>query len=84
MFQILFFQACEPQFKQLQDEWFQAAKEKLEMVTTVTAETAVLKAKSEHLSDQLDLLMERLMSDERKWENIMMMQVSLKLFWSIK
>lgn len=54
------------------------------MVTTVTADTAVLKAKYEHLSDQLDLLMERLMSDERRWENIMMMQVNARHVFNVR
>lgn len=72
----LIFQACEPQFKHLQDECFQQAKEKLEMVSTVTAETAIFRSKLENLNDQLDLLMQKLMSDERRWENIMMMQVN--------
>lgn len=49
------------------------------MVTSVTADSAVLKAKYEHLCDQLDLLMERLMTDERKWENIMTMQVNFEV-----
>jgi hypothetical protein len=77
------FQACEPQFKHIQDECFQKAKEKLEMVTTVTAETAIFRVKLENLNDQLDLLMQKLMSDERRWENIMMMQVSLCMIYVV-
>lgn len=68
-------QACEPQLKELQDDSFQKAKEKLEMVTSVTSETVQLKEKLSNLRDQLDLLMQKLMANERKWETIMMMQV---------
>lgn len=45
------------------------------MVNVVTAESFRLKAMSADLKDQLDLLMQKLMSNERKWEEIMMMQV---------
>lgn len=47
------------------------------MVAIVTAETNELKEKSDNLKDRLDLLMQKLMSNERKWEIIMMMQVNL-------
>lgn len=70
--------ACEPQFKQLQDDSFQKAKQKLEMVNVATTETVELRDKLASLKDKLDLLMQKLMSNERKWENIMMMQVSGK------
>lgn len=50
--------------------------QKLEMVNVVTAETVDLRIKLEILNDQLDLLMQKLMKNERKWEIIMMMQVS--------
>jgi hypothetical protein len=48
------------------------------MVNVQTAETAALSQKLARLKDQLDLLMQKLMSNERKWETIMMMQVRLK------
>lgn len=47
----------------------------MELVNIVTKETIDLKERVEGLRDQLDLLMQKLMSDERKWETIMMMQV---------
>lgn len=77
-------QACEPQFKQLQDDSFHKAKEKLEMVTVVTKETIDLKERAGSLRDQLDLLMQKLMSDERKWETIMMMQVVVAKFYHLR
>lgn len=46
------------------------------MVNVVTAKTVELKATLDDLNDQLDLLMQKLMSNERKWESIMMMQVN--------
>jgi hypothetical protein len=46
------------------------------MINVVTAETAELKEKLACLKDELDLLMQKLMSNERMWETIMMMQVS--------
>lgn len=46
------------------------------MVSVVTATTIELRAKSAMLKDELDLLMQKLMTNERKWEAIMMMQVS--------
>lgn len=66
---------CEPQFKLLQDESFQKAKEKLEMVKPVTNRTIVLTKRLADLKDQLEMMMQTLMHSERKWENIMMMQV---------
>jgi hypothetical protein len=44
-------------------------------VNVVTSETIELKKTLSDLRDQLDLLMQKLMSNERKWETIMMMQV---------
>ena len=41
----------------------------------MTAETAELTKRLGDLKDERDLLMQKLMSDERKWETIMMMQV---------
>lgn len=68
-------QACEPQFKQLQDEAFGKAKEKLELVNQVINTSDEMKSELTRLRDESDLLMQNLMSDERKWELIMMMQV---------
>lgn len=76
-------QACEPQFVELQNNSFQKAKEKLEMVNAVSAETIRLTAMSANLKDQLDLLMQKLMSNERKWEEIMMMQVRVIFYCTI-
>lgn len=45
------------------------------MVKIKNVETATLSLKLTQLKDQLDLLMQKLMFDERKWETIMMMQV---------
>jgi hypothetical protein len=50
------------------------------MVNFVTTETAELTTKLANLKDLLDLLMQKLMSNERKWETIMMMQVSCRGF----
>ncbi|KAG5676297.1 hypothetical protein PVAND_006144 [Polypedilum vanderplanki] len=69
-----FIKACNPQFKQLQDEAFVKAKEKLEMVEKVKIETEEMRKKLTRLEDESDLLMQNLMADERKWEMIMMMQ----------
>lgn len=77
-------QACEPQFKQIQDDSFQKAKQKLEMVSVVTKDTIDLKERVESLRDELDLLMQKLMSDERKWETIMMMQVVVATFYHLR
>lgn len=41
----------------------------------MTLETMELRDKLANLRDQLDLLMQKLMANERKWETIMMMQV---------
>lgn len=60
---------------ELQNNSFQKAKERLEMVNVVTTETVALNETLASLKDQLDLLMQKLMSNERKWEEIMMMQV---------
>jgi hypothetical protein len=49
------------------------------MVNVVSLETIDLTAKLDLLKDQLDLLMQKLMSDERKWESIMMLQVTIYL-----
>ena len=70
-----FVKLCEPQFKLLQDESFQKAKEKLEMVKPVTNRTMELTKRLNDLKDQLEMMMQTLMHSERKWENIMMMQV---------
>lgn len=45
------------------------------MVNVVTSTTQELKAKLAMLKDKLDLLQQKLMANERKWETIMMMQV---------
>lgn len=50
--------------------------QKLQMVNIVTAETVDQRKKLEDLNDRLDLLMQKLMKNERQWETIMMMQVS--------
>lgn len=71
-----FVKLCEPQFKLLQDESFQKAKEKLEMVKPVTNRTMELTKRLDDLKDKLEMMMQTLMHSERKWENIMMMQVS--------
>jgi hypothetical protein len=47
------------------------------MVSVVSLETIDLTMKLDLLKDQLDLLMQKLMSDERKWESIMMLQVKI-------
>jgi hypothetical protein len=67
-------QACEPQFKQLQDESFAKAKQKLEMVDEVTNKTMEMRETLTRLQNESDFLMQKLMADERKWERIMMMQ----------
>jgi hypothetical protein len=72
----VYFQACSPQFKQLQDEAFLNAKEKLENVEVVKETTLVMRSDLTRLRDELDLLMQKLMANERKWEMIMIMQVS--------
>lgn len=46
------------------------------MVSVVTSGTVELKETLANLRDQLDLLMQKLMANERKWETIMMMQVN--------
>jgi hypothetical protein len=55
------------------------AKEKLEMVSTVKKQTNEMRMELTRLTDESDLLMQQLMSAERKWENIMMMQVRLSI-----
>lgn len=45
------------------------------MVNAATVETVELSHNLAKLKDQLDFLMQKLMSNERKWETIMMMQV---------
>ncbi|KAL7039565.1 hypothetical protein ACKWTF_000026 [Chironomus riparius] len=69
-----FIKACEPQFKQLQDEAFAKAKEKLELENDIIQTTDKMKNELMQLKDESDLLMQNLMCNERKWEQIMMMQ----------
>jgi hypothetical protein len=45
------------------------------MVNTEIAKTSDMRRNLTRLQDELDLLMQKLMSNERKWETIMMMQV---------
>lgn len=70
-----FVKLCEPEFKLLQDQCFAKAKDKLELVNPVCQKTLKLEAKRDALKSNLDLLMEKLMCIERKWENLMKMQV---------
>jgi uncharacterized protein Yka (UPF0111/DUF47 family) len=51
------------------------AKEQLETVTLVTESTEEMRKDLTRLENESDLLMQKLMSNERKWETIMMMQV---------
>lgn len=51
------------------------------MVQPVCEETQKSEMKLACLKDHLDLLMQKLMADERKWETIMMMQVKLVLLY---
>jgi uncharacterized protein YigA (DUF484 family) len=51
-------------------------------VNSVTVETARLRTILEGLRDRLDLLMQKLNSNERKWETIMMMQVRMASHFS--
>ncbi|CRK86481.1 CLUMA_CG000430, isoform A [Clunio marinus] len=69
-----FIKACEPQFQQLQNNSFEKAKEKLKLIDTVTVKTNELQETLRNRKDQMDLLMQKLMFDERRWESIMMMQ----------
>jgi hypothetical protein len=48
----------------------------LENVNVVQETTIVMRCNLTQLQDELDLLKQKLMANERKWEMIMMMQVS--------
>lgn len=47
----------------------------MELVNVETEKTEVMRKDLTRLRDESDLLMQKLMSNERKWETIMMMQV---------